>query len=98
MSSRDSSRASPSPPWCGAPSKHSGIAARSRRPHQTRVGHEVNQNDTGGGSRMTNAKSAAHAVQESTVFRTIARIGYVVLGIVHIVIGTLAISITSGGG
>lgn len=47
---------------------------------------------------MTNAKSAAHAVQESTVFRTIARIGYVVLGIVHIVIGTLAISITSGGG
>jgi hypothetical protein len=47
---------------------------------------------------MTNAKSAARAVQESTVFRTIARIGYVVLGIVHIVIGALAISITSGGG
>lgn len=47
---------------------------------------------------MTNAKSAARAVQDSTVFRTIARIGYVVLGIVHIVIGVLAISITSGGG
>ncbi|WP_374316162.1 DUF1206 domain-containing protein [Microbacterium sp.] len=47
---------------------------------------------------MTNAKSAAHVVQDSTVFRTIARIGYVVLGIVHIVIGVLAISITTGGG
>jgi len=47
---------------------------------------------------MTNAKSAARAAQDSTVFRTIARIGYVVLGIVHIVIGALAISITTGGG
>ncbi|GAB2843174.1 DUF1206 domain-containing protein [Microbacterium insulae] len=47
---------------------------------------------------MTNAKSAARAVQDSTVFRTIARIGYAVLGIVHIVIGALAISITFGGG
>ncbi len=47
---------------------------------------------------MTNAQSAAHVVQDSTVFRTIARIGYVVLGVVHIVIGVLAISITTGGG
>lgn len=47
---------------------------------------------------MTNAKSAAHVVQSSTVFRTVARIGYVVLGVVHIVIGVLAISITTGGG
>lgn len=47
---------------------------------------------------MTNAKSAAQAAQDSTVFRTIARIGYVVLGLVHIVIGALAISITAGGG
>ncbi|WP_169581813.1 MULTISPECIES: DUF1206 domain-containing protein [Microbacterium] len=47
---------------------------------------------------MTNAKSAAHVVQSSTVFRTVARIGYVVLGIVHIVIGVLAVSITAGGG
>ncbi|KRB36393.1 DUF1206 domain-containing protein [Microbacterium sp. Root180] len=47
---------------------------------------------------MTHAKSAARAVQDSTTFRTIARIGYVVLGIVHIVIGVLAISITGGGG
>lgn len=47
---------------------------------------------------MTNAKSAAQAAQDSTVFRTIARIGYVVLGLVHIVIGALAVSITAGGG
>lgn len=47
---------------------------------------------------MTNAKSAAHVVQSSSVFRTVARIGYVVLGVVHIVIGVLAISITTGGG
>lgn len=47
---------------------------------------------------MTNAKSAAHVVQSSSVFRTVARIGYVVLGVVHIVIGILAISITTGGG
>ncbi|MFE7846553.1 DUF1206 domain-containing protein [Microbacterium sp. NPDC057407] len=51
-----------------------------------------------GGSPVDSAKSAAEAVQDSTVFRTIARIGYVVLGIVHIVIGALAISITTGGG
>lgn len=47
---------------------------------------------------MSNAKSAARAVQQSTAFRTVARVGYVVLGIVHIVIGVLAISITAGGG
>lgn len=47
---------------------------------------------------MSNPKSAARAAQQSTAFRTIARIGYVVLGIVHIVIGALAISITAGGG
>lgn len=47
---------------------------------------------------MSTAKSAARAAQDSTVFRTIARIGYVVLGIVHIVIGAIAVSIASGGG
>jgi hypothetical protein len=47
---------------------------------------------------MSNAKSAARAAQQSTAFRTVARIGYVVLGIVHIVIGALAVSITFGGG
>lgn len=44
------------------------------------------------------AKSTARAAQDSTVFRTLARVGYVVLGILHILIGFLAISITTGGG
>lgn len=49
-------------------------------------------------SGMTTAKSAARAAQDSTVFRVIARIGYVVLGILHIVIGLISISIATGGG
>jgi len=32
------------------------------------------------------------------VFRAIARIGYVVLGVVHIVIGAIAVSVATGGG
>lgn len=47
---------------------------------------------------MTTPKSAARAAQDSTAFRVIARIGYVVLGILHIVIGLIAISIATGGG
>jgi len=47
---------------------------------------------------MTNPKAAARATEDSTVFRTLARIGYVVLGIVHIVIGVVAISFVTGGG
>ena len=47
---------------------------------------------------MTGPQSAARAAQDSTVFRTIARIGYVVLGILHIVLGVLAISVSTGGG
>ncbi|WP_194395761.1 DUF1206 domain-containing protein [Microbacterium atlanticum] len=47
---------------------------------------------------MTTAKNAARAAQESPVFRTIARIGYVVLGVLHIVIGVIAISVAMGGG
>ncbi|MFE5408006.1 DUF1206 domain-containing protein [Microbacterium sp. NPDC056569] len=46
---------------------------------------------------MTTAKSAARAATDSPVFRTIARVGYVVLGIVHIVIGAIAISVATGG-
>ncbi|MFC8681728.1 DUF1206 domain-containing protein [Microbacterium ureisolvens] len=46
---------------------------------------------------MTTAKSAARAAQESPVFRTIARIGYVVLGVLHIVIGAIAITVAMGG-
>ena len=47
---------------------------------------------------MTTAKNAARAATESPAFRTVARIGYVVLGIVHIVIGFIAISVATGGG
>ncbi|SDH57383.1 DUF1206 domain-containing protein [Microbacterium pygmaeum] len=41
---------------------------------------------------------AARAAQDSTIFRTLARIGYVVLGILHILIGVISISIATGGG
>ena len=44
------------------------------------------------------ATAAARAAQNSTVFRVLARIGYVVLGILHVLIGVIAISIATGGG
>jgi hypothetical protein len=49
---------------------------------------------------MTTAsgKAAANAAQQSTILRTLARIGYVVLGIVHIIIGAIAISVAQGTG
>ena len=47
---------------------------------------------------MTTPKAAARAAEDSTVFRTLARIGYIVLGVVHIVLGVIAISIVTGGG
>jgi len=47
---------------------------------------------------MSTARSAARAAQDSPVFRAIARIGYVVLGVVHIVIGAIAVSVATGGG
>ena len=45
---------------------------------------------------MSIAKEAADAAQDSTAFRIVARIGYVVLGILHIVIGVIAISVATG--
>lgn len=50
--------------------------------------------------RMTTAtgKAAASAAENSPILRTLARIGYVVLGIVHIVIGAIAISVAQGAG
>lgn len=42
--------------------------------------------------------SAAQTAQSSTAFRTLARVGYVVLGILHVLIGAIAISIATGGG
>lgn len=47
---------------------------------------------------MTAPKAAARAAQDSTALRIIARAGYVVLGILHILIGAIAISIATGGG
>ncbi|HWI30770.1 MAG TPA: DUF1206 domain-containing protein [Microbacterium sp.] len=47
---------------------------------------------------MSEPKAAARAAQDSTAFRVVARIGYVVLGILHIVIGVIAISVATGGG
>lgn len=47
---------------------------------------------------MDSPKSAARAAQDSTAFRVTARVGYVVLGILHILIGLIAISIATGGG
>ncbi|MEI5582754.1 MULTISPECIES: DUF1206 domain-containing protein [unclassified Agromyces] len=46
----------------------------------------------------TTGKSAASAAQNSRILEILARIGYVVLGIVHIVIGAIAISVAQGGG
>ncbi|TDN91668.1 DUF1206 domain-containing protein [Microbacterium sp. BK668] len=43
-------------------------------------------------------QAAARAAQDSTAFRVAARIGYIVLGILHLVIGGIAISIATGGG
>jgi hypothetical protein len=43
-------------------------------------------------------KAAASAAQDSQIFQTVARIGYVVLGIVHIIIGAIAISVAVGAG
>lgn len=43
------------------------------------------------------ADSTARAAQGSKAFRTVARVGYVVLGILHLLIGAIAISIATGG-
>jgi hypothetical protein len=46
---------------------------------------------------VTTPVDAARAVQNSPVLEILARIGYIVLGIVHIVIGVITISIVTGG-
>ncbi|MDF2574142.1 MAG: hypothetical protein K0S05_1054 [Agromyces sp.] len=43
-------------------------------------------------------KAVADSAQNSRAFRAMARVGYVVLGIVHIVIGAIAISVAVGAG
>ena len=46
---------------------------------------------------MTSASAAADKAQDSTAFRAAARIGYVVLGLLHLLIGAIAIAIATGG-
>lgn len=46
---------------------------------------------------MTSASAAADKAQDSTAFRVAARVGYVVLGVLHLLIGVIAITIATGG-
>jgi hypothetical protein len=43
-------------------------------------------------------KSTASAAQRSRTFRTLARAGYLVLGLVHVIIGAIAVSVAVGSG
>jgi hypothetical protein len=47
---------------------------------------------------QNSAASTARAAQDSKSFRILARVGYVVLGILHILIGAIAIESATGGG
>ncbi len=49
-------------------------------------------------SASASASAAADKAQDSTAFRVAARIGYVVLGLLHLLIGVIAISISTGSG
>ena len=49
-------------------------------------------------SASASASAAADKAQDSTAFRVAARIGYVVLGRLHLLIGVIAISIATGSG
>lgn len=48
-------------------------------------------------SNSSTAGSAARAAQDSTVFEVLARVGYVVLGVLHLLIGVIAITVAGGG-
>ncbi|MFS0911953.1 DUF1206 domain-containing protein [Microbacterium sp. 179-I 3D2 NHS] len=47
---------------------------------------------------MSTAKDAARAAKDSDAFRLAARIGFIVVGLIHIMIGSFAVSIALGGG
>jgi cytochrome bd-type quinol oxidase subunit 2 len=49
-------------------------------------------------SSAASPSGAARTAQNSKAFEALARVGYVVLGILHILIGAIAISIAGGGG
>jgi hypothetical protein len=46
----------------------------------------------------SHAASAARSAQNSRIFRTLSRVGYAVLGVLHILIGGIAISLATGAG
>jgi hypothetical protein len=46
----------------------------------------------------SSARSAASSVQDNTAFRVAARCGYVVNGLLHILIGAIALTVAFGGG
>lgn len=50
------------------------------------------------GVNLSDAKSAADRAERSTVLRVLARGGFAASGLVHVVIGSIAISIAFGGG
>ncbi|WP_421076853.1 DUF1206 domain-containing protein [Microbacterium sp. IO18] len=45
---------------------------------------------------MSTVKHAARVAKDSSAFRRIARAGFVVLGLIHVVLGSIAISIAAG--
>ncbi|WP_435749227.1 DUF1206 domain-containing protein [Microbacterium sp. PMB16] len=47
---------------------------------------------------MSTVKDAARATKDSDGFRRVARVGFIVVGVIHIIIGCIAISIAVGGG
>ncbi len=49
-------------------------------------------------SAVSTAKNAARVAKGSSAFRRVARAGFVVVGLVHLLIGVIAISIASGAG
>lgn len=44
------------------------------------------------------AAATASAARQSSPFRFVARVGYIVIGLLHLVIGAISISIATGGG
>lgn len=68
--------------------QHKGLCAlvetRTVRPVNTRTGNQ--------------AKRAANDAQDSTAVRTLARFGYAANGLVHILIGVIALGVARGGG
>lgn len=61
------------------------------------VGPSAVTPSAGYSASMGTVTHAARAAKDSTAFRRVARAGFVVLGLIHVVIGAIAISIAAGG-